>query len=59
MIVDYKTDENAKTSLERLVSHYAPQVELYAEAWSKAVGEQVKEKGLYFTAVNQYKIIQE
>jgi len=59
VIVDYKTDESAKTSLERLVSHYAPQVELYAEAWSKAVGEQVKEKGLYFTAVNQYKIIQE
>ena len=59
VIVDYKTDEAARTSLERLVDHYAPQVNLYAEAWREAVGEEVKEKGLYFTAVNHYKIIQE
>jgi len=59
VIVDYKTDESARNALDRLVSHYAPQVELYAGAWSRAAGENVKEKGLYFTAVNRYIIIQE
>ena len=59
VIVDYKTDQGAESALDHLVSHYAPQVELYAQAWSRAVGEKVKERGLYFTAINQYIIIQE
>jgi ATP-dependent helicase/nuclease subunit A len=55
VIVDWKTDA-ARTGAEiaERVSHYAPQVRLYAEIWRRITGEPVAETGLYFTAADRY-----
>jgi ATP-dependent helicase/nuclease subunit A len=54
VIVDYKTDQSNDKSLAALVEHYRPQVESYADAWTKLVGEPVHEIGLFFTRANRY-----
>jgi ATP-dependent helicase/nuclease subunit A len=65
VIADYKTDRLpaaisggtdglAEKALGRLVDHYAPQVRLYTRFWAKLTGEDVKESGLYFTALGKW-----
>ena len=65
VIADYKTDrlpaalKDAKAgdrekALAVLVDHYRPQVELYTRFWARITGENVKESGLYFTALDRW-----
>ena len=54
VIVDYKTDQLNEKPLAILVEHYRPQVQSYAAAWAKLVGQPVHEVGLYFTRANRY-----
>lgn len=54
VIVDYKTDRVTPESIEKVVSRYAPQIRLYADAWGQCVGEPVKETAFYFVRTNQY-----
>ena len=55
VIVDYKSDrvENEE-HLQELIIYYRPQVEAYARYWERLTGEQVGEKGLFFTDKPQY-----
>ena len=54
VIVDYKTDDRPEMDIDQLVKHYRPQVITYAEAWEKATGGSVVEKGLYFVRTDKY-----
>ena len=54
VIVDYKTDAVTPESLQGLVDHYQGQVQTYAQSWQQVVGEPVKEKGLFFTRLQEY-----
>ncbi len=65
VIADYKTDrlpaalegaaeEDKEKALAVLADHYRPQVRLYTRFWSKITGENVKESGLYFTALGRW-----
>jgi ATP-dependent helicase/nuclease subunit A len=65
VIADYKTDrlpaaledaaeEDKEKALAVLADHYRPQVKLYTRFWSKITGENVKESGLYFTALGRW-----
>ena len=54
VIVDYKTDSVTADSVGNLVDHYRGQVNGYADTWQLLTGEQVKEKGLYLTRLNQF-----
>ncbi len=55
VIVDWKTDAaRTPAELAERVRHYAPQVGLYAEIWTRITGEPVAGKGLFFTAANRY-----
>jgi ATP-dependent helicase/nuclease subunit A len=58
VIVDWKTDA-ARTpdALAERARHYAPQVRLYADIWTRITGEQVVERGLFFTAANHYEVL--
>ena len=53
VIVDFKTDD-VKEELDSFVKYYSPQVELYSKFWAEITGENVKERGLYFTSVNEW-----
>ncbi|MBW7996618.1 MAG: AAA family ATPase [Candidatus Glassbacteria bacterium] len=57
VLVDYKTDRDAESRLDELTVYYAGQLRFYAAAWESAVGENVKETGLYFTGPGLYKTI--
>jgi ATP-dependent helicase/nuclease subunit A len=57
VIVDYKTDRVDAKSVKAKVEHYRPQVESYAKAWARLVGEPVREIGLFFTYVNRYECL--
>ncbi len=54
VIVDYKSDRVNPTTVKPKLEYYRPQVESYAKAWAKLVGQQVSEIGLFFIAVNTY-----
>jgi ATP-dependent helicase/nuclease subunit A len=65
IIADYKTDRlpavldgasaaDRDGALAALVDHYRPQVALYARFWARLTGEEVKESGLYFTALDRW-----
>lgn len=54
VIVDYKTDQAARTALPAVVEHHRPQVQMYGQLWEEMVGEPVVERGLYFTEVDRY-----
>lgn len=54
VIVDYKTDRVTEQELPKAVAHYSPQVQLYADVWTRATGKPVIERGLYFTAPGRY-----
>jgi ATP-dependent helicase/nuclease subunit A len=58
VIVDYKTDAVTEGELSGLTAHYRPQVIAYAEAWQQLLSEPVKERGLYFTALERYVVVQ-
>ncbi len=54
VLVDYKTDAvGGDADLDRLVLRYAPQIQLYARAWTRCSGEPVSEIGLYFSRVDR------
>lgn len=57
VIVDFKTDRVEGTSLKSKVEYYRPQVETYAKAWAKLVGQPVHEIGLFFTHANRYETL--
>jgi len=65
VIADYKTDrlpgavegagaDDREKALAVLADHYRPQVRLYTRFWGRITGEQVKESGLYFTALDRW-----
>ena len=65
IIADYKTDRlpaaleaagagDREKALAVLVDHYRPQVELYTRFWARITAENVKESGLYFTALDRW-----
>lgn len=49
VIADYKTDVGTDPDFARRRAGYRRQVELYAEAWSRLTGADVKERVLFFT----------
>jgi ATP-dependent helicase/nuclease subunit A len=57
VIVDYKTDDTARRSIDDLVAHYAPQVQAYAAAWSALTGQPVGEAGLFFVHDGRYRTV--
>ena len=57
VIVDYKTDAAAKTHPAKLIEKYRLQLEIYAREWSRITGQTMIEKGLYFTAIDEYKVL--
>jgi ATP-dependent helicase/nuclease subunit A len=57
VLVDYKTDRIPETSLEQFVEKYRGQVLAYAEAWASITQQGVKEKGLYFTHLDSYVVL--
>jgi ATP-dependent helicase/nuclease subunit A len=57
VIADYKTDDPRGRPIEALVAEYRPQLQMYAEAWTKMVSEPVKETGLYFTSNGEYRAL--
>jgi len=54
VLVDYKTDLVAPGQAKTLAERYAPQLGLYARAWTACTGEPVRETGLYFTRAPEY-----
>jgi ATP-dependent helicase/nuclease subunit A len=54
VIVDYKTDAVPASGVGELAKHYQGQLEIYADSWQRMVSRPVRERGLYFTAVEQY-----
>ena len=54
VIVDYKSERVEESELRALVAHYQPQIDAYAEAWEKIVGQRVGERGLFFTHTSRY-----
>ncbi|MBD3268128.1 hypothetical protein GF373_15805, partial [bacterium] len=57
VIVDYKTDAAAKKQADALLQKYRPQIETYRKEWEALTGGQVKEMGLYFTSIQEYKLV--
>lgn len=54
VIVDYKSERVDENDLPALVAYYKPQIDAYAEAWEKIIGERVGERGLFFTHTSRY-----
>ena len=54
-IVDYKTHARAgEDQVDELTHHFASQVNTYAQHWQQIAGEDVDERGLWFTASDRY-----
>jgi len=54
VIVDFKTDVFESEQEADFVRFYRPQVQVYAEEWSRTFGCSVKETGLYFLQHQKY-----
>jgi ATP-dependent helicase/nuclease subunit A len=54
VVVDYKTDDITAGDIDSAVEYYRPQLVGYADHWQNVTGDQVKERGLYFTRLNSY-----
>ena len=54
VIVDYKSERVEASDIPALVTYYKPQIEAYAAAWEKVVGQSVVESGLFFTHTGKY-----
>lgn len=54
VIVDYKSERVNASEVPSLVQYYTPQVEAYAIAWKRVLGEPVAERGLFFTHCGTY-----
>ncbi len=54
VIVDYKSERVEASDIPALFAYYKPQIEAYAKAWEKVVGELVVESGLFFTHAGEY-----
>ena len=54
VIVDYKSERVDASDIPALVIYYKPQIEAYADVWTKIVGQPVSERGLLFTHTGDY-----
>ncbi len=54
VLVDYKTDIVREDTFQRVVDRYAPQLQIYSEAWQECTGEPVIEAGIYLVRLNKY-----
>ena len=54
VIVDYKTDKITPKTMQQKFDYYLPQINAYAEEWSRIVNAPVVEQGIYFIHLNQY-----
>ena len=55
VLIDYKSDHIIDDNhLHELTTYYTPQIQTYAEHFTKLTGERVKESGLLFTERPQY-----
>ena len=54
VIVDYKSERVEASEIPTLVAYYKPQINAYAKAWEKALGQSVAECGLFFTHLGAY-----
>ena len=52
VVIDFKTDYVTMDTLEEKTNGYAPQVAEYSEALERITGKQVKERVIYFFALN-------
>jgi ATP-dependent helicase/nuclease subunit A len=52
VVVDFKTDQVTKETIEEKAKQYIPQLDTYAEALERITGKRVKERIIYFFAVN-------
>jgi ATP-dependent helicase/nuclease subunit A len=57
VIVDYKSERVEESEHPALIAYYKPQIDAYAEAWEKIVGQRVGERGLFFTHTSRYVIV--
>jgi ATP-dependent exoDNAse (exonuclease V) beta subunit len=48
VVVDYKTEALPGGQAEAVTAKYAPQLNLYAQAWEQCTGRAVKERILFF-----------
>ena len=53
-MLDYKSERVEASDIPALVAYYKPQIEAYAKAWERVVGQSVVESGLFFTHVGEY-----
>jgi ATP-dependent helicase/nuclease subunit A len=51
IVVDFKTDRVTAETLGEKANHYAPQLAAYADALERITGKHVKERVVYFFAV--------
>ena len=54
VIADYKTEKVEAGAIPELVEYYRQQVRTYADQWSRIVGQDVHELGLFFTHPKTY-----
>ena len=52
VVVDFKTDHVTPETLEEKAAYYAPQLVAYSEALERMTGKRVKERGVYFFALD-------
>ena len=57
VLVDYKTDRVEDGALDRFVAFYAPQVQCYADYWTRITGEPVKARLLFFVAAGEVVVV--
>ncbi|MGI6577079.1 MAG: helicase-exonuclease AddAB subunit AddA [Eubacteriales bacterium] len=53
VIVDFKSDRISSNMLQKRAMSYRPQIELYSRALERITSKRVKEKNLYFFAIDQ------
>lgn len=58
VIVDYKTDTFSSGDESLFVDYYRTQVNIYSDVWQETFHYKVKEKGLYFTNIDRYVVVE-
>jgi len=51
-VIDFKTDRVTLQNIDLTVAHYTPQVQIYADALSRIYSLPIKQKSLYFFAID-------
>ena len=54
VIVDYKSERVEAGDIPALVAYYKPEIEAYAKAWEKVIGQSIVERGLFFTHTGMF-----